>query len=445
MTSLNQPLPPPPEYQKRPNNGLLKRVGRRNLAIAISAVIFAIGAGILAWQIIAGVGQDAFLVGTVAAFIPAPLLVGTFVWLGRHKGRPWMLLGFCFLWGACVATAISLGVNTGFAYLVRDAEAGAVLPAVISAPIIEEVTKFAGPLLVYFLARRYFNGFLDAIVYCGLSAAGFAIAENILYASGIYLQGTEMFDERAGLALVTNLVLFRGLVTMFAHPLFTGFIAIGMGVAAARRNRGSKNFFWMAGGVVAAMGLHALWNGSIFLLEALGYPEGWFGIYLGFMMPLFFTMVGFALWMRAREARRSELLLRPYVAAGWMSPPEVASLATYTRRSSARAWALRVAGSAGQKGMRQFQQVSDELADLRRRCRLGYRLDEQEESRLLTDLRQARSEYAGRDPYMPQATWDGRKYHVTFPDGEVRALAAPNDPVMPVPLAKPAEYSQPYA
>src|SRR5690606_10266181 len=152
------------------------------------------GLAVLGWAIVEGTGAEAAGVGLVAAFVPAPLLVATFVWLGRHRRRPSLLLAFCFGCGACVSTAISLGGTTGVACVLRMADCRSDPAAVVSAPVIEEATRRAGPPLVFWLARARFTGILVAIVHCGLSGAGFAVAANVLYASGTYVSGTQILD-----------------------------------------------------------------------------------------------------------------------------------------------------------------------------------------------------------------------------------------------------------
>ncbi|WP_156037768.1 PrsW family intramembrane metalloprotease, partial [Glycomyces tenuis] len=280
---------------------VLAVAGHRRRARALTAtgcaLLFAGGLTVLGWSIVDGAGAEAAGVGLVAAFVPAPVLIATFVWLGRHRRRPWLVLAFCFGWGACVSTAISLGVNTGAAYLLHENGLSTDLAAVVSAPVIEEITKLAGPLLVLWLARAHFTGTLDAIVYCGLSGAGFAVAENVLYASGTYVSGTQILDESAGIALVTQLVLLRGLATMFAHPLMIGLSAIGLGKAARRPGRTGVQAAWIVGMLLCGMALHALWNGSSVIGAELELPALWFALYPAFLMPLFFTMVGLALWL----------------------------------------------------------------------------------------------------------------------------------------------------
>nr|WP_277605840.1 PrsW family intramembrane metalloprotease [Glycomyces sp. L485] len=343
-------------------------------------------------------------------------------------------MAFCFGWGACVATAVSLGVNSGAAHLLRENDLNENLAAVVSAPVIEEIAKLAGPLIVLWLARRHFTGTLDALVYCGLAGAGFAVAENVLYASGTYVSGTRILDESAGIALVTQLVVVRGLATMFAHPLMTGLSAIGLGKAARRPGRTGVQAGWIISMLLCGMALHALWNGSSVIGADIGMPALWFALYPAFLMPLFFTMVGLALWLRAADARRTQTALAPYVSSGLISPPELASLASFSRRASACAWARRVAGPPGEQAMKDFQQAASDVAEQIDLASIGGPYDQQLIGAGLYRMNAAKGVYAGRDPQMPRAAWDGTRYHVTFPDGKVRAVEAPALPVMPLPV-----------
>ena len=417
----------------------------RGVLIAGTVLLFAGGGTVLAWAIVEGAGARAAAVGLVAALLPAPILVGAFLWLGRYRRRPWLVLAFCFGWGACVSTAIALAVNTYAAYLLDKNGYDQNLAAVFSAPVIEEIAKLLGPLLVYWFARRHITGTLDALVYCGLAGAGFAVSENVLYASGAYLYGAESLDAAAGIAQVTLLVAIRGLATMFAHPLMTGLSAIGLGKAARRPRRKFVQTVWIIGMLLCGIGLHALWNGSSVLGASFDMPALWFALYPAFLAPLFFTMVGAALWLRAADARRTQEMLAPLCAAAQVSPPELASLATFSRRASARAWAYRYAGESGERAMKDFQRAASDIAEQYDLARIGRGWDEQAVQHAVQRIGAARAVYTGVDPYTPPALWDGRKYHVTFPDGQMRPVEAPVQPVMPLPLAPPPAYPVSYA
>ncbi|MCC3764639.1 PrsW family intramembrane metalloprotease [Glycomyces sp. TRM65418] len=422
-------------------------LARKNRALVVTGtlLLFAGGGTVLAWAIVEGAGARAAAVGLTAALLPAPILVGAFLWLGRYRRRPWLVLAFCFGWGACVSTAISLAVNTGAAYLLEKNGYDQNLAAVVSAPVIEEIAKLLGPLLVYWFARRHLTGTLDALVYCGLAGAGFAVSENVLYASGAYLYGAESLDAAAGIAQVTLLVVVRGLATMFAHPLMTGLSAIGLGKAARRPGRKGVQTVWIIGMLLCGMALHALWNGSSVLGVNLDMPALWFALYPAFLAPLFFTMVGAALWLRAADARRTERMLAPLCAAGQVSPPELASLATFSRRASARAWARRYAGPHGERAMKDFQRAASDIAEEYDLAGIGRPWDERAVEHAVHRISAARAVYTGVDPYTPPALWDGRRYHITFPDGQMRPVEAPAQPVMPLPMAPPSAYPVTYA
>ena len=91
----------------------------------------------------------------------------------------------------------------------------------------------------------------------------------------------------------------RILISGFAHPLFSSMVGIGLGLSR-RRGRGIGRWLIPVAMVLAAMLLHALWN----LIASLGINILLAG-YLAVMMPVFFTVVGVALWLRAGDARLS--------------------------------------------------------------------------------------------------------------------------------------------
>jgi hypothetical protein len=57
-----------------------------------------------------------------------------------------------------------------------------------------------------------------------------------------------------------------------------------------------------------------------------------------------------------------------------------------------------------------------------------------QERDLLESMTRSRYLFAGRDPQMPPALWDGQEYQVVFPDGVSRRVPAPVEPVVPLPI-----------
>ncbi|MDG6100676.1 PrsW family intramembrane metalloprotease [Dactylosporangium aurantiacum] len=420
-----------------------KRSDRRRLLTLIGVMggIAACGVALLAFFGFSG-GWTALVIGVAAAVIPVPLLVFCFLWLDRYEPEPIRYLVFVFGWGACVATAVALVVNTAGGVLADRLGLSEAIVAVLVAPLIEESMKALGPILLFWRRPRAFSGLIDGIVYCGLSATGFAMVENILY---LGFKGYADTAEEAGpvngaVALVAIFVV-RILMTGFAHPLFTSMTGIGLGIASRSSTKAVR---WLApiAGLLLAMLLHGSWNAMSVIASASAWVllYGYFAV----MMPIFLCMVGFALWQRSNEGKLTERMLTEYSRAGWFSPPEVAALGTLGRRLSARRWAKRVAGDPGAKAMRAFQFDATKLALLRDGLHRGLdttparRMEAlAEERQLLTALAAYRQVFVGRDPQAPHAVWDGSRYHITFPDGMVRVLAAPPTPVVPVPVVVP--------
>lgn len=442
MTSETPAPPQPPRMEDGPT--IPARDGfswRRFLVLGVVIVLFAVGAVVMWLASGHRMNTTSTIVGFSAAFLPVPFLVACFLWLGRYNPKPAKYLVFSFGWGALVATMVSYQVNNWGVELYSKVDWpwpeselqpwALVFTSTTVAPVIEELTKALGPLLIFWFRRRYFTGLVDALVYCGLSAVGFAMVENVLYLGGIYEQGSSHLGAAGGALMVTGLFLMRIVISGFAHPLFTGMTAIGLGLSRRRARRRFTKWLLPTVMLLVAMLLHALWN----LMATLG-PDVLLSGYLSVMMPIFFVAVGGALWVRAAEARLAVRELADYVDAGWISPPEIAALATYRRRADARRWAKRVAGDAGGKAMRDYQHLATQLALLRDSMRRGVANpdDQQREYALLRSLAACRDVFAGADRAMPHAKWDGRYYQIEFPDGSVRQVNPPAQPVMPIPM-----------
>ena len=441
------PLSPPTAPAVPPPGGIGPRMPARRLnwvriLALVGTVLFIAGcATYMAYRLGDNLGAEALLIGLAAAVLPVPVLVGCFLWLDRYEPEPLKYLVFCFAWGAFVSTAASLTVNNFAAGLFHDARLPEGLTAVLVAPFIEELTKAIGPILLLIFRRREISGITDALVYCGLSAVGFAMVENILYLGGYgYAAGVEQYGPATGTQQIIAIFIVRILLFGFAHPLFTSMTAVGLGIAARAANGWVRVLAPLAG-LLLAMILHGLWNLLPTLTQATNQPLIMLYGFMGLMVPLFFGMVGLALWLRAWEGRITERTLPDYVRAGWLTPPEVAALGSLSRRHAARAWAKRVAGDSGLRAMRGYQFAATRLALLRDGAVRG--LDRRpvdrertarEERELLEMMGAYRSFFVGRDPQVPVGIWDGHRYHLRFPDGTQRSVEAPDEPVVPIPV-----------
>ncbi|MFB7780090.1 PrsW family intramembrane metalloprotease [Streptomyces bauhiniae] len=317
-------------------------------------------------------GTEGFLVGLGLAVVPVPWLTAAFRWLDRVRPGPWRNLLFAFAWGACAAALIAIVANSFATHWIATATAdpsGAdTLGATVIAPVVEESAKAAAVLLVFVFRRRDFSGPVGGAAIAGVTATGFAFTENILYLGNAF--GTDQSIGTSGIVSVTAATFFvRGVMSPFAHPLFTVFTGIGFGLAALprRKRRPVLRVLLPLGGLLLAMSMHALWNGS----AAFG-QFGFLVVYGGFMAPAFGLLAWLLIRARQRELRVAREELPVYVYAGWLAPAEPFALGSLRARRLARDHARRfLGGRPAARAVVHYETTATELALLRQRARAG--------------------------------------------------------------------------
>ena len=130
----------------------------------------------------------------------------------------------------------------------------------VVAPVTEEASKGLFLLLLLWWRRAELDGILDGIVYAGMVGIGFAFTENILYLAAAY-NGTDGMGP-GGTAAVTTTFVLRCLFSPFAHPLFTAFTGIGVGIAVAALPQAGRGSWRRCSGYFLAVVAHAIWNAS---------------------------------------------------------------------------------------------------------------------------------------------------------------------------------------
>ncbi|MFJ5899852.1 PrsW family intramembrane metalloprotease [Streptomyces sp. NPDC093064] len=315
-------------------------------------------------------GTEGFLVGLGLAVLPVPLLTAAFRWLDRVEPGPWRDLVFAFAWGACAAALIAIVANSFATHWIATATADPAsadtLGATVIAPVVEESAKAAAVLLVFLFRRRDFTGIVDGVVIAGVTATGFAFTENILYLGNAF--GTDQLTGDRGIASVTAATFFvRVIMSPFAHPMFTVLTGIGFGIAAMSGDRRRlRRLLPPPAGLLLAMGMHALWNGSATFGE-----YGFFAVYAAIMVPAFALLTWLVVWTRQRELRTVREELPAYTAAGWLTPAEPFALASMRARRLARDHARRRLGRTAARTVAQYEAYATSLAFLRHRGRRG--------------------------------------------------------------------------
>ena len=284
---------------------------------AASALVAALFLGlIIAALTVFELGIIPAILAAFVAFVPAVIYVLPLLWLDRYDPEPPLSLAISFVWGAVVAVFVSLIVNTIFGVAVgrfAGEGVGDIAGAVISAPIIEEATKGLAVILLLYFWRREFDGIVDGIVYAGVVALGFATVENVLY------YGRELIAE--GFAGLVGVFVLRGILSPFAHVIFTSMTGIGCGVARESYN---KTLRWTMPfvGYFAAVTLHFCWN-SLSIVAAIIAYNAHIGRTLAFLIcyiiievPIFLIFLAFAINMTRRENKILRQTLGIEVAKG---------------------------------------------------------------------------------------------------------------------------------
>lgn len=225
----------------------------------------------------------------------------------------------------------------------------------VSAPVVEECAKAAALLGVYRWRRRELDGVLDGLVYAAMVGLGFATTENVLY------YARAVADE----GVPAEAVFFvRGVISPFAHPVFTAMTGLGLGLAAMSPARWRRLAF-AATGLLAALFLHSLWNTAA--VDGFAF----LGVYFLIMVPLFGVLVAIALLARRREARMVWDQLQPEAQRGLLTPSEVAALAGLRPQRRALRAARRAGGATARRHRAAYHETATALAFHRNRARRG--------------------------------------------------------------------------
>jgi RsiW-degrading membrane proteinase PrsW (M82 family) len=251
---------------------------RREICVAISAALIAVlGFAIFVHlSLLASMRPDvvsvffrALALSGMLAIVPVSLL-----WLLERRERQTPLLfAVAFLWGGCIATGFALPFNTAVlkfvdtwvaqhpvAKEILGQEAAKLLAAPISAPIVEEIAKAVGVLVVFRLLRPEFHNVRDGIVYGALVGVGFNWFEIALYvAQGYAEKGVPPFALQLGWRYA--------LFGLGGHAMSTGIFGAFLGIALGTRRRWVRILAPIAG-LVLAIAAHML-NNVLPLLASL--------------------------------------------------------------------------------------------------------------------------------------------------------------------------------
>jgi RsiW-degrading membrane proteinase PrsW (M82 family) len=316
-------------------------------------------AAILLVLALSGAPGTLFLAAVLAA-LPVGPVVACYLWLDRYEPEPRLLLAAGLLWGCFVATAAALVIQGVGGYVLAFTDRQSLQ---VVAPVSEEASKGFFLLLLLWWRRGELDGVLDGIVYAGMVGVGFAFTENILYLAAAY-DGTDGAGPGGTEALTATFVV-RCLASPFAHPLFTAFTGIGVGLAVAARGPVGR-VLWPLAGYACAVLAHATWN------TATIYGANRFAfVYVVLMAPAFLVLAGLATWVRSSERRMLTAALTDAARRGLVPATDIGWVVDLGARRRSRAYARQHGGPAAERAMRDYQQAAIELGFLHHRLLRG--------------------------------------------------------------------------
>jgi RsiW-degrading membrane proteinase PrsW (M82 family) len=343
-----------------------------------------------------------FFIALPFALLPVPLLVALVLLADRLEPEPRINLVFAFAWGAGIAALLATVINTaGFLFITQPdlgKTTGEYISATLGAPVVEESLKGLALIVLLWRRRQELDGPTDGIIYAAMVGIGFAMSENL----GYYIDAL-VRPEVGGVQLLGITFVLRGVLSPFAHPIFTSMTGIGVAYAATHRH----GRWAVVVGLLAAMGLHGMWNA----LTAFGFA----GLAIAYVILacVFAGLIGVIIADRRRIVRLIWRFLPVYESTGLVTEADLRMLSTLRERRAARRWARSIGGRAAASAMEDYQLAATELALLHlRQERRVIAPDQFEERRraLLRLMAVARSAFFRQQPEPPQPPWAVRAH-----------------------------------
>ena len=310
-----------------------------------------------------GLGHEAVPISAkFAAFTAVPLAL-VFLWVDRFRPQRLPIWFMAFGWGACIATFVAAQINTWAAGHLSiegngDPATGA-RAAVFVAPFVEEACKATVLFWMAILMRYRWVSRLTGIALAGLSAAGFAFVENILYYGRAYRYAANTFGAGNPADALHQLFFLRGVLTFFGHPLFTSMTGIGLAIALRSKSKLVRVMAPLAGYCCAAF-LHMTFN----TVSSFVSGTQLLMMYIFLAVPAVIAMITFIVRQEFREGRLIRDRLTDYARVGWL--PEGDAKPMSRLRTRVRAiWQSTFLGPDAFVATVKMQRAETELAYLR--------------------------------------------------------------------------------
>ena len=312
-------------------------------------------------SVVAGAGAALMLVGVlgflqasgpivtvflaILCIVPLAIVVSVLLFIDRFEPEPLGMKLAALAWGGGVSIFFGIMGNEFVQYSVTeqtgDEVQGMIFSVVVGAPVVEELLKGLGVLVIVWARRTHISSAIDGLVYAGFAACGFLVVEDFTYfVRAVLTDGDlgQMFFQRV-------------VMGVFGHVMYTSCMGWATGWAVTRARSAAAGCGAVALGWFTGMLLHATWNGTAVLSG--GDDELFDTFYIFIHVPLFLLWFLFIALAMKRERRDAAAGLMPYVAQGWIIPSEIQMVCDPRSRRAALAWASN-GGPLAKKAMKQF-------------------------------------------------------------------------------------------
>ena len=281
----------------------------------------------------------------ILCIVPLAIVVSLLLFIDRFEPEPLGMKLAALAWGGGVSVFFAIMGNEYVQYSVTeqtgDEVQGIVFSVVVGAPVVEELLKGLGVLVIVWARRTHISSAIDGLVYAGFAACGFLVVEDFTYFVRAVLTDGDL----------GQLFFQRVVMGVFGHVMYTSCMGWATGWAVTRARSAAAGCGAVALGWFTGMLLHATWNGTAVLSG--GDEELFYTFYMFIHIPLFLLWFLFIALAMKRERRDAAAGLMPYVAQGWIIPAEIQMVCDPRSRRAALAWASN-GGPLAKKAMKQF-------------------------------------------------------------------------------------------
>ena len=281
----------------------------------------------------------------ILCIVPLAIVVSLLLFIDRFEPEPLGMKLAALAWGGGVSVFFAIMGNEYVQYSVTeqtgDEVQGIVFSVVVGAPVVEELLKGLGVLVIVWARRTHISSAIDGLIYAGFAACGFLVVEDFTYFVRAVLTDGDL----------GQLFFQRVVMGVFGHVMYTSCMGWATGWAVTRARSAAAGCGAVALGWFTGMLLHATWNGTAVLSG--GDDELFDTFYIFIHVPLFLLWFLFIALAMKRERRDAAAGLMPYVAQGWIVPSEIQMVCDPRSRRAALAWASN-GGPLAKKAMKQF-------------------------------------------------------------------------------------------